>query len=304
MQPEKVLIPVVAALAIAALIVVAITLSPDYSPFSSVHDSDNDSCPDSEDAFPYDAAESKDSDADGRGDNGDVFPFDPSEWWDIDLDGRGDNGDAFPDDPDEWLDTDEDGTGDNADLFPLDPSQWSDSDGDGYGDNVSGVNPDMFPDDPAEWQDSDSDGVGNNVDFHDTGNGQVIIAIDGYQGDGTADFRTQGDPYFVIQVDADSDGIWELTYRSSIFNDTEQLASPYSATVDLPDDTLTFMFCVIVFESSPQGDLVIDYYPSSSGSYLVHMVFAPYAASWSYDGSDDSLVETDCILEYSISIVY
>jgi hypothetical protein len=219
---------------------------------------------------------------------------------DADDDGVADKNDAFPNDPDEWLDTDEDGVGDNADAFPTDSTQWADRDGDSYGDNPLGINPDAFPDDPTEWRDSDSDGVGDNADFYDLGNGKVEIAVDNYQGDGTADFWTYGDPFFVIGLDTDNEGVFD-TYISSIFTDTELLTSPYSVTVDIAEDTAAFRFQIIVYDSDLEGNYVIDYAPSSTGTYMVHTVYSPFAGDWSYNGSDDGLSETDCILEYSLT---
>jgi hypothetical protein len=55
-------------------------------------------------------------------DTDDAFPFDPAESHDTDGDGVGDVADAFPDDPDESADTDGDGIGDNGDPSPFDPN--------------------------------------------------------------------------------------------------------------------------------------------------------------------------------------
>lgn len=323
-KPKKTLIIAAVATVIVVIIILAIIMSPQYSPLASVHDADGDGVADDEDIFPNDASEWADTDSDDYGDNGDAFPSDSDEWLDTDSDGYGDNtdefpnddeewedtdgdgygdnGDAFPNDPDEWLDTDGDGVGDNADAFPTDSTQWADRDDDGYGDNPLGIDPDAFPDDPTEWKDSDSDGIGDNSDFYDSGNGKVKIAINSYQGDGTADFWTFGDPFFVIRVDVNNDGTYDLTYTSSIFVDTELLTSPYSVTVDLTDGTAAFRFWISVYDSDLEGDYVIDYAPSSSGTSVSHAVFPPFAGSWSYNGSDDGLSETDCILDYSLSV--
>jgi len=321
---KRILVISIIAIAVVVALVLAILLSPEISPMASVHDSDGDGVADSEDVFPYDPNESCDSDGDGCGDNGDAFPDDASEtadtdgdgygdnsdefpsdeeeWEDTDGDGYGDNGDAFPTDPAEWLDSDNDGVGDNADAFPTDATQWADRDGDGYGDNPLGLNPDEFPDDPTEWRDSDSDGVGDNADFYDSGNGKVKISIDSYQGDGTADFWTYGDPFFVIRIDSNNDGTFDATYTSSVFSDTELLTNPYSVTVDLADGTAAFRFSITVYDSDLEGDYVIDYSPSPSYTGYTMTVYSPYDQSWSYNGSDDGLSEIDCILDYSISV--
>lgn len=266
-------------------------------------DSNGDGVLDVEDAFPDDPNEWTDSDGDGVGDNSDEFPTDPTETTDSDGDGYGDNGDEFPNNPYEHVDSDGDGVGDNSDEFPYDTTQWSDRDGDGYGDNPLGNNPDAFPDDPTEWRDSDGDGVGDNADFYDSGNGKIRISIDWYQGDGTADFWTYGDPYFVILVDLDNDGIFERTYTSEVFTDDETLNNPYHVTIDAPDSLKVLRFQIQVFDSDLDGSEIIDYNPSAGYTGYTHTVHAPFCGSWDYDGSDDLLDEIDCELRYSISVV-
>jgi hypothetical protein len=267
---------VVAAVVISSVLFVY--YSPNYSWSASIRDHDGDGHPDAEDAFPYDA----------------------TEWTDTDKDGHGDNSDAFPNDPDEWADTDLDGVGDNSDAFPTDGTQWADRDGDGHGDNPLGINPDAFPDDPNEWRDTDLDGVGDNADFYDSGNGKIKVSIDRYQGDGTADFWTYGDPYFVVRFDTNADGVFDLTYQSGVFQDTELLTLPYSVVVDVPDGTPIIKFAIQVYDSDVGGYEVIDYCPEG-GNYYVHTVPAPFNGAWSFNGSDDGLSEIDCILNYSIS---
>jgi hypothetical protein len=321
---KRIVITVVIAVAIVVVLVLAILLSPRYSPLASVHDADGDGVADSEDMFPDDPDESRDSDGDGSGDNGDAFPDDASEtadtdgdgygdssdefpnddeeWEDTDGDGYGDNGDAFPNDSSEWLDSDDDGVGDNSDAFPTNPTQWADRDGDGYGDNPLGLNPDEFPDDPTEWRDTDSDGTGDNADFYDSGNGKIKISITLYQGDGSADFWTSGDPYFIIRVDTNDDGTYEVIGESNVFVDTERIVNPYSLTVDINDGTPVLRFVISVYDDDIDTSDVIDYTPTTSGTAYSHLVLSPFTGSWSYDGDDDGLSEIDCELEYSISV--
>lgn len=302
-RSKRVVVTAIIAVVIVVVLVLTVLMSPSYSPLASVHDADGDGVADSDDEFPDDPDEWLDTDDDGHGDNSDEFPDDPEEWEDTDGDGCGDNGDAFPTDPNEWLDSDGDGVGDNADAFPMDSTQWADRDGDGYGDNPLGLNPDAFPDDPTEWRDSDSDGVGDNADFYDSGNGKIEISVDRYQGDGTADFWTYGDPFFIVRVDVDNDGDFDLEFTSAIFSDTELLTSPYSVVVDLAEDTGIFRFAILVYDSDLEGNYIIDYCPTTNGDYYVHTITAPdFAGEWSYNGSDDGLSETDCILDYSLSV--
>ncbi len=270
---------------------------------SETMDTDGDGYGDNSDEFPDDSEEWKDSDGDGYGDNGDEFPDDPEEWKDTDGDGYGDNGDAFPNDPSEWLDTDDDGVGDNSDAFPTDSTQWADRDGDGYGDNPLGINPDEFPDDPSEWRDTDSDGVGDNADFYDSGNGKIKISITLYQGDGSADYWTSGDPYFIIRVDTNEDGVFDVSGESDVYVDTERVVNPYSLTVDINDGTPGIRFVIYVYDDDLDASDVIDYTPSTGGTAYIIPVQSPFIGAWSYDGDDDGLGEIDCELEYSISVV-
>lgn len=323
--PRRNMITAVIAIAVVLVLVLVVILSPKYSPLASVHDADGDGvadsddefpddcdewcdtdgdgCGDNADAFPLDASETSDEDGDGYGDNCDEFPNDADEWEDTDGDGYGDNGDAFPNDPEEWLDTDDDGVGDNADAFPTDSTQWADRDGDGYGDNPLGIDPDAFPDDPSEWRDSDSDGVGDNADFYDSGDGKIWIHISLYQGDGSADFWTSGDPYFVIRVDTNNDGAYDVHAESDVFVDTERLVDPYGLVINVNDGTPAVRFVIYVYDDDLDTSDVIDYTPSTAGTAYSHLVEAPFASSWSYDGDDDGLSEIDCELEYSISVI-
>jgi len=221
---------------------------------------------------------------------------------DADGDGHADSTDAFPNDPSEWLDTDLDGVGDNSDAFPNDSTQWVDRDHDGHGDNPLGINPDAFPDDLSEWKDTDSDGVGNNADFYDSGNGKIKISVDYYMEDGTADFWTYGDPYFIISVDTNVDNVNDVTQTSDIFTDTQTLTSPYSIVVDVPDNCAAVKFSIQVYDDDLGSYQAIDYCPSPTGAYYIHTVPAPFSGSWSYNGSDDGINEIDCILDYSISV--
>jgi hypothetical protein len=195
-------------------------------------DDDADGVPDTEDLFPYNAAESADSDGDGVGDNADALPFDASETKDFDSDGVGDNSDnCLLNSNSDQLDTDSDGAGDacdsdddgdglvdEADVFPLDPDEQIDSDGDGVGDNS-----DAFPLDAREQSDSDGDLVGDNTD-------NCLLAVNLNQ----ADFNSDG----LGDACQDSDGDSfldsdELSY-GTLPNDSESYPRKKSTVWLLP----------------------------------------------------------------------
>jgi len=287
---NKKLIVEIVSVVVAAVVVSSVLFiyySPNYSWSTSIRDHDGDGYPDADDAFPYDATESIDTDKDGHGDNSD----------------------SFPNDADEWADTDLDGVGDNSDAFPTDSTQWADGDGDGYGDNAAGSNPDAFPDNPNEWRDSDHDGVGDNADWYDAGNAKVRISIDYYKEDGTADFWSYGDPFFVIKVDTNGDTIWDIISTSIIFTDSESLVHPFGVTIDLLDSQTPppIVFTIEVWESDLEGSYEMDYDPSSGSGdhWTVQTIAWPYDRAYSYNGSDDSAVninELDCELQFSVSL--
>lgn len=139
-------------------------------------DEDGDGVPESQDAFPHDAAHQRDTDGDRVADGIDAFPTNPAESLDTDRDGLGDNADP---------DRDNDGVANASDALPLLASESADADGDGVGDNA-----DPFDADRREWGDVDRDGSGDNADPD-------------RDGDGLADFDTANDDLLVASVGTD-----------------------------------------------------------------------------------------------------
>jgi gliding motility-associated-like protein len=117
-------------------------------------DDDNDSVPDTNDAFPLDASESIDTDGDGVGDSADP---------DLDNDGVLDTVDNCLYTPNaDQLDTDADGTGNACD---------SDDDNDGFSDAdeiACGSDP---LNEASKPLDTDNDGIANCIDTDDDGDG-------------------------------------------------------------------------------------------------------------------------------------
>ncbi|UCE91304.1 MAG: hypothetical protein JSV90_07795 [Methanobacteriota archaeon] len=129
----------------------------------------------------------------------------------------------------------------------------------------------------------------------------VRISIDSYRGDGSADSGTSGDPYFEIRVGwtGEDFSYFGETYASAIFNDTEEIESPFSAMVDIPDGQSWISFTIEVFDWNFEGAIPIDYSPEEE-DHTHHYILRPFDYSWTSDGSIDGKDETDCILEYSI----
>jgi hypothetical protein len=177
----------------------------DGTPDWADRDDDNDGVPDSEDAFPLDAAEQLDTDADGIGNNADA---------DDDADHVIDVLDAFPLDATESVDTDGDGVGDRADR---------DDDNDGLSDKAErmlGTSPtdpdtddDGLPDrlerrTSAVRADTDRDGLPDGVEAGLRA--PLPVAAAGTAGTDLALFRADLDPRTrtrALRGDSDGDGL-------------------------------------------------------------------------------------------------
>jgi hypothetical protein len=189
-------------------------------------DDDNDSVPDSADAFPLDPYEQIDTDGDGIGNNADLdddndglsdqfddLPLDPTEQHDFDNDGIGNNADSDDDNDglsdlqeavmgtNSWLaDTDLDGVDDGLDDMPMDANETTDTDGDGIGNNADEDDDndgyvdliDVLPTNQYEWMDTDGDGIGNNADTDDDNDGIEDIA-DAFPNTASESVDTDGD---------------------------------------------------------------------------------------------------------------
>ncbi len=189
-------------------------------------DDDNDSVPDSADAFPLDPYEQIDTDGDGIGNNADLdddndglsdqfddLPLDATEQHDFDNDGIGNNADSDDDNDglsdlqeavmgtNSWLaDTDLDGVDDGLDDMPKDANETTDTDGDGIGNNADEDDDndgyvdliDVLPTNQYEWMDTDGDGIGNNADTDDDNDGIEDIA-DAFPNTASESVDTDGD---------------------------------------------------------------------------------------------------------------
>jgi len=197
-------------------------------------------------------------------------------------------------------DWDEDGYSNAEDQFPRDRSEWIDSDGDGVGDNS-----DMFPDDRNQTLDSDGDGIGDERDFMDGGNGVVKISLTSfafrnYTGS-TYQWRKTPNPLFRILIDTDNSGSYDLARESQFYNATV-LSDFYSITVDLPDNTTSIVFTIIVYDVIDLATSkieVIDYWPQDGAKSAVHVVILPCSQAWDSSGVGDS-DSPDCELAYRI----
>jgi hypothetical protein len=142
------------------------------------------------------------------------------------------------------------------------------------------------------------------MDFFDSGNGKLRVSIDFFRGDETADLLSACDPYFVIKLDSDMDGIYDIIETSSVSQDSEMLYDPFFIVVDVLDGQINIGLSVEVYDSDIDYDDSIDYTPLPSGDSYYHTIASPYSYSWSYDGDSDNVnEEVDCEISYSISVV-
>ncbi len=205
-------------------------------------------------------------------------------------------------------DWDGDGHRNGSDRFPRNATEWADSDGDGVGDNS-----DAFPEDEDEAFDSDGDGVGDNSDLFPGGDGAVRVSLDSFQFigyEGTY-FRQRyyPNPWFQVKVDLRSDGFYETTYSSEVFNYTRTLDSFYEVTIDVDDSASSITFTVFAYDvwvvsSNDVTDYeIIDYSPVEGLKSIVHTVTLPGSDSWLSSGPDDGDTP-DCVLGYSYETAY
>lgn len=184
-------------------------------------------------------------------------------------------------------DTDGDGIPDSQDEFPTDRTQWADRDGDGFGDNPAGFNPDAFPDDPAEWTDMDSDGVGDNRDIYDSGNGAVRVSVTSLAVSQDCDAFSPCDPYFILSIDANSDGTDECSRTSVEYTDINILNNPSDAFVlcDIPDGSSSIRVSIRVYDADVFNPAeAIDYVPESTGAWYIYTVTSPFSETQSDTG--------------------
>lgn len=205
-------------------------------------------------------------------------------------------------------DWDGDGYRNSADEFPTDPHEWADADGDGVGDNS-----DAFPFDKDETSDLDGDGVGDNSDLFDGGNGGVRISLDsfeflGYEGTYYRE-RYYPNPWFQVKIDSNTDGVFESTNYSEIFNLTRDLTAFFEVTLDVPETLESIAFTILVYDvivvsSNNITDLeIVDYSPIEGVRSIIHTVALPSTQTWLSSGPDDGDTP-DCILGYSIETVF
>jgi hypothetical protein len=202
-------------------------------------------------------------------------------------------------------DWDGDGTVNVSDEFPRDPAEQSDTDKDGVGDNS-----DAFPTDKTETADSDGDGVGDVSDFCDGGNGVVSISLDsfdflGYEGSEYR-WRYYPNPWFQVKIDADGDGLYDLTFDSEMFVYVLSLEDFFNVTVDVEDGLGSFGFKVIAYdvwsvsETNVTDYEIMDYSPSDELESVDHQISLPFDGVWESSGAEDGDTP-DCALVYSMA---
>jgi hypothetical protein len=204
-------------------------------------------------------------------------------------------------------DFDGDGIPDSSDEFPSDPCEWKDTDGDGTGDSG-----DAFPLNPDETKDSDEDGVGDNADFMDDGNGGVRISLLSYDFEGYSASYNRikycPDAFFVITVDTDNDGDFDISYESDIFYCMECSETFFEADCDLHDACTAVRFSILAYDiwDVDNNEIldyeILDYMPLDGVMADEQTVGLPCLYTWTNSGTDDTDTP-DCTLTYMISSV-
>jgi|GEM_PF-5159448 len=174
----------------------------------------------------------------------------------------------------------------------------------------------------TETVDSDGDGVPDSEDILDDGNAFVILSIDYFKLDGSADSLSAGDPFFEISIDKNGDyvmdnsgdaGVSEV-YDSPVFEDTDTIDSQgYNDSgilwygVDIPDNTTTLDMEISAWDSDVGEYQVIDLssYADFTSLYLTYSFDSDGPLSdYGYDdGGDDGLDEIDAYIEFSIHLI-
>ncbi len=204
-------------------------------------------------------------------------------------------------------DFDGDGVPDSSDVFPSNPHEWKDTDGDGVGDYG-----DAFPFDPDETSDSDGDGIGDLADFMDDGNGGVRISLLRYDFEGYSSSYSRikycPDAFFVIKVDSDNDGDFDISYDSDIFYCMECNETFFEVSCDLHDASTHVRFSIVAYDiwDVDNNEILdyemLDYMPQDGVKNDEQILALPCLCSWTYSGAGDTDTP-DCTLSYMISTV-
>lgn len=185
-----------------------------------------------------------------------------------------------------------------------------DSDGDGVPDEH-----DDFPNNPDEYKDSDGDGIGSYTDLWDNGNAGIKIRIEScYVYSHLDEADNDPDPYFIIKMDYESDGVYEIVWESLIYDDGAVPDNEIEVKRDVRDDLENITFIIEAWDKDQvTDDEVMDYSGSPELYWESHdIVVGPVISNGNYftfaelyetDGSDDNNSgENDCKLRYWIEV--
>lgn len=93
------------------------------------------------------------------------------------------------------------------------------------------------------------------------------------------DFFTPCDPFFVLELDANSDGTSDCTRTSAEYTDTNVLSNPPDAILvcDVPDGAVSIKLSVRVFDADVLNPPEPIDYAAGVGSAVVYTLASPFS---------------------------
>jgi hypothetical protein len=146
----------------------------------------------------------------------------------------------------------------------------------------------------------------------DNGNGGVRISLLSYDFEGYASSYNRikycPDALFVISVDSDNDGDFDVSYDSDIFFCMECNETFFEAECDLHDDCTSVRFTIVAYDiwdidnNEILDSEILDYMPLDGVKADEQTLALPCLFTWTNSGTGDTDTP-DCTLSYMISTV-
>jgi len=169
--------------------------------------------------------------------------------------------------------------------------------------------------------DSDGDGIPDSEDILDNGDAILVFSMDYIELDGSADFWSEGDPFFIIWIDAngndevDTDSGENETWTSSMFEDSDIIDDEGFEDggvlwhgFDILDNMSSIRMQIIVRDDDNDGDYDNVDISSNANQYWLDLYYefdqdGPLSDTYSDDGSDDGGEEIDGKIKCSIHLI-